>query len=71
MIKLSCLSSGLGVTHSILVLEDVFDYDTVFKTQLWLVFCKKIFIQKRYVYTFMKIFFKTNVLIWFWHFQTQ
>jgi hypothetical protein len=31
-------------TPSILVLEDVFDCDTVFKTQIWLVLYKTIFI---------------------------
>jgi hypothetical protein len=60
----------IWTTPSILVLEDVFNCDTVFETQLWL-FYKKIFIQKWYIYTFMKIFFKTNLLIWFSQFQTQ
>jgi hypothetical protein len=34
-------------------------------------FYKKIFIQKWYIYIFMKIFFKKILLIWFSHLQTQ
>ena len=50
-------------TPSILKIIDVQDSDTVFKTQLWLFISLKIFIKKRYMYIFIKVFFKTNLFI--------
>jgi hypothetical protein len=58
-------------TPSILVKEVVLDNDTVSKAWLWLHFSIKIFIQKWYMYIFMKVYFKTNLFILFLHFQTQ
>jgi hypothetical protein len=58
-------------TPSILVKEVVLDNDTVSKAWLWLHFSIKIFIQKWYMYIFMKVYFKTNLFILFSHFQTQ
>lgn len=61
-------------TPSIFVKEVVLDNDTsdtVCKTQLWLIVSIKIFIKKWYMYTFIKVFFKTNLCIYFLHFQTQ
>jgi hypothetical protein len=54
------------------VLEVVLDNDTVTKTQLWLLFFIKIFIEELYICIFfMKVTFKTNLFIWFSNFQTQ
>jgi hypothetical protein len=39
-------------------------------TQLRLLFSMKIFIGKLYMYILMKVIFKTNIFIWFSHFQT-
>jgi hypothetical protein len=41
--------------YSILVLEDVFDCDTVFKTQLWLIFKKDIYLKMVYLYFYESI----------------
>jgi hypothetical protein len=41
------------------------------KVQFWFLFSIKIFIEKLYMYIFMNVIFKTNLFIWFSHFQTQ
>ena len=37
----------------------------------WLLIFVKIFIAKWYIYIYMKIFFKTNLFIWYLYFETQ
>jgi hypothetical protein len=58
-------------TPSRLIKNVILDSDTVSKAKLWLLIFIKPFIEKRYMYMFMKVFFKTNLFMWFWHFQTQ
>jgi hypothetical protein len=53
------------------ILEVVYYSDMVTKAQLWLRFPIKISIGKLYMYIFMKVIFKTNLFIWFAHFQIQ
>jgi hypothetical protein len=64
--KIYCLGTKLDVLK---VEGPIWAFSDSLRTKMAI--SPKIFIKKRYRYIFMKLFFKTNLFIWFLYFQTQ